>query len=77
VYPYATTSPVYVEVADRSRRSREAASYFLRWLDRIQSATERNPSYRTDAERATVLGDVRRARQFYESCLREAGESDR
>jgi hypothetical protein len=77
VYPYATTSPVYVEVADRPRRSREAASYFLGWLDRIERATERNPSYRTDAERATVLGDVRRARQFYESCLREAGESDR
>ena len=77
IYPYATTSPVYVRVADRPRRSREAATYFLQWLDRIQTATERNPDYRTEAERAAVLQDVARARAFYEQCLREASATDR
>jgi TolB protein len=77
IYPYATTSPVYVRVADRPRRSRDAASYFLRWLDRIQGATERNTNYRTAAERAAVLQDVARARAFYDQCGREASEPGR
>ena len=76
-YPYATTSPVYVEVAGRARRSREAATYFLRWVDGIRAATEMDPSYRTDDERAAVLQDVARARTFYEQCVREAAGSDR
>jgi Tol biopolymer transport system component len=67
-YPFATTSPVYVRVGDRPRRSPDAAAYFLRWLDRIQSATEANAAYRTAAERAQVLTDVARAREFYQQC---------
>ena len=77
IYPYATTSPIYVRAGDRPRRSREAATYFLRWLDRIQAATERNPDYRTDAERSAVLQDVARARMFYEQCRREASDGER
>jgi hypothetical protein len=76
IYPYATTSPVYVRVGDQPRRSRDAASYFLRWLDRIQMATAQNSSYRTAAERAAVVQDVARARAFYEQCLREAPGAD-
>src|SRR3954469_132176 len=38
IYPYATTSPVYVRVADAPRRSAEAGAYFLRWVDRIRVA---------------------------------------
>ena len=72
IYRYATTSPIYVRVGDQPRRSRAAAAYFLRWLDRIQAATERNTSYRTTAEREAVLQDIGRARLFYEQCQREA-----
>jgi Tol biopolymer transport system component len=71
IYPYATTSPVYVRVGDQIRRSRDAATYFLRWLDRIQADTKRHPDYRTAAERAAVLQDIGRARGFYEQGLRE------
>ena len=77
VYRYATTSPIYVRVRDRPRRSREAATYFLRWLDRIETNTERNQSYRTDAEREAVLQDVSKARAFYERCVQEAPPADR
>jgi TolB protein len=77
IYPYATTSPVYVQVAGGVRRSREAAEYFLRWLERIRTATERDASYRSDAERTAVLQDVGRARAFYEQCLREAQGADK
>jgi hypothetical protein len=74
-YPYGTTSPVYVQVADQVRRSREAATYFLRWLDRIQAATEKDSSYRTAVERAAVMQDIGHAREFYEQCRREAAGS--
>ena len=77
IYPYATTSPVYVRVGDKMRRSRDAAGYFLRWLNRIQTATEHESSYRTAAERAAVLQDVEKAQSFYEQCLREAPGADR
>ena len=76
IYPYATTSPIYVQVGGHVRRSRDAAAYFLQWLDRIQAAVEKDSSYRTTSERETVLQDVSRARAFYEQCRREAG-SDR
>jgi TolB protein len=77
IYPYATTSPVYVQVAGKRRRSASAASYFLQWLDRIQDATTGNASYRTNGEREAVLRDVARARAFYEQCRREASEAGR
>ena len=71
-YPYATTSPIYVRVAGKVRRSSDAATYFLRWVDRIREAVEKDASYRTPDERAAVLQDVDRARAFYERCRGEA-----
>ena len=68
IYPYATTSPVYVRVADKPRKSPEAGAYFLKWLGQLQEATERNTEYRTAAERSAVLEDISRARAFYENC---------
>src|SRR5690606_2037650 len=65
IYPWATTSPVYVEVGDDTRRSREAATYFLRWIDRIREASEKNPQYRSAFEREAVMRDLGRAREFY------------
>jgi len=34
LYPYATTSPVYVSVAGAPARSAEDAAYFVAWVDR-------------------------------------------
>jgi len=76
IYPYATTSPVYVRVGNQPRRSREAATYFLRWLDRIQAATDRNPDYRTAAERSVVMADIGRARAFYEQCRSQTSRQE-
>ncbi len=76
VYRYATTSPIYVRVKDRRRRSSEAGAYFLRWLDRLRSATETNAGYRTSEERGKVLEDIDKARGVYREC-RDAGASNR
>ena len=65
IYPWATTSPVYVQVGNDTRRSREAASYFLRWIDRIRAATEKHAEYRSTSERDAVLRDLRDAGKFY------------
>jgi len=76
IYPFATTSPVYVRVNDRPRRSADAATYFLNWLARVRSSTEQNDSFRTADERTAVLQDIDRARTFYEQCKREATASE-
>ena len=69
IHPYATTSPVYVSVNGRPRRSRAAASWALQWIDRLEKATADNTDYRTRDEREAVLRDVSRARTFYQSCF--------
>jgi hypothetical protein len=68
IHPYATTSPIYVTVQGRPRRSLATATWALRWLDRLEKATLANPDYRNAAEREAVLQDISRARGFYSSC---------
>ena len=67
-YPYATTSPVYVEVGGQRRRSAEAGRYFMGWVDKITADTVQHADYRTPAEKEAVLADAARARAFYEGC---------
>jgi hypothetical protein len=69
-YPYATTSPVYVEAGGQPRRSAEAGQYFMRWVDKITADTMQRADYRTPAEKDAVLADAARARTFYEGCSR-------
>jgi TolB protein len=71
LYPFATTSPVYLAgPGGKARRSPEAAAYLLKWVARIREATVANPDYRTEAERDRVLADLDTARSFYEACGR-------
>jgi TolB protein len=69
IHPYATTSPIYVTVSGRPRRSRAAAAWALQWLDRLEKATVGHADYRTPAEREAVLHDISRAKVFYQSCF--------
>jgi hypothetical protein len=73
IYPWATTSPIYVQVGGAPRRSREAATYFLHWIDRIRDATENNPHYRSASERDAVMQDLQRACQFYAGIVEGSG----
>jgi TolB protein len=76
VHPYATTSPIYVTVGGRPRRSRAAAAWALQWLDRLEKATVGRADYRTGAEREAVLHDVSGAKVFYQSCF-QGSEGER
>ncbi|HKV73199.1 MAG TPA: CehA/McbA family metallohydrolase [Gemmatimonadales bacterium] len=62
VYPYATTSPIYVSVGGQPIRSPEDAAYFLAWTDRLIQGATTYPEFNSDAERAKVLGQLNAAR---------------
>ncbi len=66
IYPYATTSPVYITVAGQPPRSPEDAAYFLAWLDRLQEDVERYPDWNSPEERTHVLDQVGEARKVFE-----------
>ena len=67
LYPYATTSPVYVSVAGAPLRSTADAEYFVAWMDRLIAAAESNTAWNTDAEKQAVVGAFREARGKYEA----------
>ena len=68
MYPYATTTPVYVSVDGGAPRSPADAEYFLAWLDRMHDAAASHPDFNSEAERSTVLGHIAAARGFFEDC---------
>ncbi len=67
LYPFASTSPVYVEIGGAPVRSREDAEYFVRWVDRVRAAATAHTGWNTPAERAATLVELDRARAEYVS----------
>ena len=55
MYPYATTSPIYVTVAGSHPKATEDAAYFVAWIDRMIDAAKSNQDWNTDAEKNAVL----------------------
>src|SRR2546427_9766314 len=61
LYPFASTSPIYVRVGEQPVRSPEDAAFFVRWIDRLLDAARRHGDWNTPAERsATVRSEERR-----------------
>ncbi len=67
LYPYATTSPVYVTVGGRPVRSRADAGFFVAWIRRIEEVAAAHPGYNTAAEREAVLATLASGRAVFES----------
>ncbi|HEX5764041.1 MAG TPA: CehA/McbA family metallohydrolase, partial [Woeseiaceae bacterium] len=67
LYPYATTTPVYVSIDGRAPRSAEDAGYFIAWIERIRESAAEHPGYNSDKERALVLAHLDRAQQVFEN----------
>jgi TolB protein len=65
VYPYATTSPIYVTVGGASVRSPADAEYFIAWIDRLQKAVQATGDWNTAEEKSQVLASLRRAREEF------------
>lgn len=65
IYPYATTSPVYVSVAGSKQHAHDDAAFFVIWIDRLISSAQANHDWNTAAEKEEVLDLLQRARDVY------------
>jgi hypothetical protein len=70
LYPFASTSPVYVRMAGRPADSREDGAYFVRWVDRVGAAASAHTGWNTPAEREAALAQIARAREVYAALAR-------
>ena len=74
IYPYATTSPVYLEGLGPRPDARQDAAYFVTWLDRvIDEARARSGDYNDDREKQSTLGYLARARAAYAALAADNG----
>src|SRR5258708_5563619 len=76
LYPYATTSPVYVSVASTPVRSAADAAYFVAWIDRLIAAARGNNSWDTGAEEEAGLAMLEEARKKYAEIAEEASRPE-
>jgi TolB protein len=67
VYPYATTSPIYVTVARQPIRSPRDADYFIAWINRLEAAANAHGDWNTDAEKREVLRLIGKAKEEFQS----------
>jgi len=65
IYPFGTTSPVYVVVGGSPRRSPGDAAYFLAWIDRLEKAAREHAGWNTAGEKEAVLADLAKARAVF------------
>jgi TolB protein len=72
LYPYATTSPVYVELPGGLPPDPTDAAYFTAWMDRVIADAQGRTDYRNAHERDVVLTYLRKARDHYVSLMRPA-----
>ncbi len=71
LYPYATTSPIYVQIAGSSPRAVDDARYFVQWMDRVIDAAQARDDYNDEREKRETLAYLRAARDVY---TRKAGQ---
>ncbi len=66
LYPYASTSPVYVSIDGRPATSPRDAEYFLRWIDRIIASAEARQDYNDAQEKKDTMDYLRAGRAVFE-----------
>jgi TolB protein len=66
LYPFASTSPVYVTINGAPVRSREDALFFVRWIDRVEQAVDARQGWNSSAERDAVRTLLGRARAVFD-----------
>jgi dipeptidyl aminopeptidase/acylaminoacyl peptidase len=73
IYPYATTSPIFIAVGSKPLRSKTDAEFFLRWIERVRESAATNADYNSTAERTAVLNHIDAARRVFEHLREDAG----
>jgi hypothetical protein len=61
--PMATTSPIYVKIADIRQSSPDDGRYFAAWIARLDSAASRSDAYNNEQERESTLRAIRQSAQ--------------
>ncbi|PYP36055.1 MAG: hypothetical protein DMD46_10365 [Gemmatimonadetes bacterium] len=65
LYPFGSTSPIYVRVGGAPVRSSEDARFFVSWIDRVEEAVQAHEAWNTPAERGHVLRVLQQARSEF------------
>ena len=75
LYPYATTSPVYLELPGGAPDASEDAAYFAHWIERVLVAATARDDYNTARERDATLSYLQRALQHYRNLANKGGRA--
>jgi TolB protein len=67
IYPYASTSPIYVTVDRQAPRSPEDAAYFVSWLDRVIAGATARSDYNSPQEKQNTLKYLNAARTVFQT----------
>jgi hypothetical protein len=67
LYPFASTSPVYLTVGGAPARSADDARFFVQWVDRVTAAAQAQVTWNTTAEKDSVMSLLGRARAVFVS----------
>ena len=65
LYPFASTSPIYVRVGDEPVRSLDDAAFFVRWIERMEALTRASTAWNTPSERDQTLRTLAGARSVF------------
>lgn len=68
LYPYATTTPVWVSVDGKVPTAPADADYFLAWIERLRETAIDHPDYNADDERRRVLSRLDAAAERFQAC---------
>ncbi len=69
LYPFATTSPIYLDLPGVRPQAPADAAYFAAWLDRVIAEAGSRTDYRNAWERRATLDYLRKARDHYVSLM--------
>ena len=72
IYPFATTSPVYVTVGGRPVRNADDARYFVRWIERVEAAAAAHAGWNDETEKREVFGRLAAAKAVFQQRADEA-----
>ena len=64
-YPYATTSPIYISVAEAPVRSPDNAAYFVTWIDRLVEAAKSHQDWNTPCGKELYSTNFSKPAKFF------------
>jgi len=67
LYPFASTSPIFVRVGAQPIRSVDDATFFVHWVERVEAATRASTSWINPSEQNEVLRTLAQARAVFEA----------